>query len=337
MARRPRRGGRSRTLAATTPSASGRAASAPTAVASVPGGALPVVRAHRYRMAGRIRPLLFWMGRDHVGFAHIAWRADEAGARAFEFLVGTDPVVAPRRINRWGHTAEQHVGRDGTLLAVMARSDEQSVGEVEAREGQGKRAGDFQAIRGVIRGGQASWQVAPVRTSTDLTIHEVGALLPRVESDTAAAQVQLTSLGPDVRPGFLTAVAELVARTATRRDAGRSWHGAAGAPVPYAFGRRLFAVRVRSFELVASPRRELTGEAAVAHVGFEIRTLATGDRTRFEMTYPLEGELAGVPLRIRWQPRWWLQVELTLDADAGHDTLAGTSGPSRPGSPPRSP
>jgi hypothetical protein len=45
---------------------------------------------------------------------------------------------------------------------------------------------------------------------------------------------------------------------------------------------------------------------------FEILTLATGARTRFEMTYGLTGELAGVPLDISWQPRWWLKVELHL-------------------------
>jgi hypothetical protein len=178
------------------------------------------------------------------------------------------------------------------------------------------RPGDFQAIRGVVRGGQATWQVAPVRTSSDLTIHQVGALLPQVESDTARARVQRASLGPEVRPGFLTAVAEIVDRTTSVRPADGSSRDAAGPPVPYVFGQRQFEVRVRSFALVASPRRELTGGARVADVAFEIRTLATGERTRFEMIYPLEGALAGVPLRIKWQPRWWLQVELQLDEDA---------------------
>lgn len=301
-------------LAATTPATA--PTGVPTASASVPGEALSIVRAHRYRMAGRIRPLLFWIGRDEVGFARIVWRADEAGGRAFEFLVGTDPAVAPRRLNRWGYIAEQHVGRDGTLLAVMARSDEQSVGDVETRVGEGRRTGDFQAIRGVVRGGQATWQVAPVHTSSDLTIHQVGTLLPQVESDTAAATRYHASLGPAVRPGFLTAVAEIVDRTTSVRHAGGPSRDGAGPPIPYVFGQRQFEVRVRSFAVVASPRRELTGGARVAEVAFEIRTLATGERTRFEMVYPLEGALAGVPLRIKWQPRWWLQVELQLDEDA---------------------
>ena len=303
-------------LLATTKPATAPTEPALTESASVPGQALSIVRAHRYRMAGRIRPLLFWIGRDEVGFARIVWRADEMGGRAFEFLVGTDPAVAPRRLNRWGYIAEQHLGRDGTLLAVMARSDEQSVGEVEARVGEGRRTGDFQAIRGVVRGGQATWQVAPVHTSSDLTIHQVGTLLRQVESDTAAATRHHASLGPAVRPGFLTAVAEIVDRTTAMWHVDGSARDGWGSPVPYVFGQRQFEVRVRSFALVASPRRELTGGARVADVAFEIRTIATGERTRFEMVYPLEGVLAGVPLRIRWQPRWWLQVELQLDEDA---------------------
>jgi len=31
------------------------------------------------------------------------------------------------------------------------------------------------------------------------------------------------------------------------------------------------------------------------------------------MTYGLDGQLAGVPLEIAWQPRWWLKVELHLN------------------------
>jgi hypothetical protein len=34
------------------------------------------------------------------------------------------------------------------------------------------------------------------------------------------------------------------------------------------------------------------------------------------MTYGTEGPLAEVPLRVIYQPRWWMQIELTID-DAG--------------------
>jgi hypothetical protein len=52
--------------------------------------------------------------------------------------------------------------------------------------------------------------------------------------------------------------------------------------------------------------------ARAAQASFSIRTLATGARTRFEITTGLDGDLAGVPLMVRWQPRWWLEIGLHL-------------------------
>jgi hypothetical protein len=40
--------------------------------------------------------------------------------------------------------------------------------------------------------------------------------------------------------------------------------------------------------------------------------MATGSRTRFELTIGRTDETAGVPLSIEWQPRWWLKVKLHL-------------------------
>lgn len=62
---------------------------------------LPIVAQHRYRMAAKIRPLLFWIGRDNVGEAQVVWHAG-GSARGVELLIGSDPDRAPRRINRWG-------------------------------------------------------------------------------------------------------------------------------------------------------------------------------------------------------------------------------------------
>ena len=54
-----------------------------------------------------------------------------------------------------------------------------------------------------------------------------------------------------------------------------------------------------------------TGVRAV-DAEFEILTASTGARTRFEMVTGIDGGLAGVPLIVRWQPRWWLEVGLHL-------------------------
>ena len=87
---------------------------------------LRVVRARQYRMAGGVRPLLFWINRDDIGLARITWRAGDAGAFGYEFLVGTDPVKAPRGLNRWGYIAEDTRGAEASLLALMTGADEAS-------------------------------------------------------------------------------------------------------------------------------------------------------------------------------------------------------------------
>ena len=45
---------------------------------------------------------------------------------------------------------------------------------------------------------------------------------------------------------------------------------------------------------------------------FDILNVASGEHTRFDMSFATAGELAGVPTFIAWQPRWWLKVELSL-------------------------
>jgi len=279
----------------------------------VPGAGLPVVRAHGYRMAGRVRPLLFWIGRDDVGLGRIVWRRDDEGGLGYELLVGTDPARAPRAINRWGYVAEERVGRDGLLLALMSRSDEASYAEAEtgvARPGSG---GDFKAIRGRVSGGAATSRVFGLQTATRPTIHELAWVLERVRGEGLEPVGRETTLSPDVRPGFLAAVAELVDRSVeAARAPGAPAGRVVGSVVPYVFGRSQYEVRLKSLE-PAEPAPGTGTAARPVHAVFEIRTIATGARTRFDMTYGTAGELAGVPLTIAWRPRWWLEVELRLD------------------------
>ena len=57
---------------------------------TMPGRTLPVVRQHTYRMAGKIRVLLLWVGRDDVGSGVIKWRGG-GDEKAIELLIGSDP------------------------------------------------------------------------------------------------------------------------------------------------------------------------------------------------------------------------------------------------------
>jgi hypothetical protein len=81
--------------------------------------------------------------------------------------------------------------------------------------------------------------------------------------------------------------------------------------VQYLFGQHTYELRVRDLHpgLV-----QVHGQpASILQSSFEIRTLATDARTRFEITSGTHGDLTGVPVAMEWQPRWWLKVELRLD------------------------
>src|SRR3954471_19455782 len=73
---------------------------------TVPGIDLPVTKEHTYKMSGRVRALLLWIGRDDVGSGVIRWRGT-GDDHAYELLIGSDPAKAPARLNKWGFLAEQ--------------------------------------------------------------------------------------------------------------------------------------------------------------------------------------------------------------------------------------
>ena len=319
---------------AVAPSASYGTEAVSTAATAVPGGLLPVAKAYRYRMAGRVRPLLaFWIGKDDVGMARIVWRGDETGDRAYELLVGTDPSYAPRAINRWGFITEQVSGRDGAALAMMSRSEEGSFKDAQASVERSSRSGDFKAMRGRVAGGTATSQVTTVQALGTPTVHDATRMIEQTWIETAGARARAIEIEGNVRPGFLVAVAELVEHTmAAARRSGDPLGQLNGLRVPYVFGRELYELRARSIEIGAEA--VLGATTRVVHTGFEIRTAATGARTRFEMSYPVDGAMAGVPLLVAWQPRWWLKVELHLDGDAAARKMAtGGAGGSLTGQP----
>jgi hypothetical protein len=119
-------------------------------------------------------------------------------------------------------------------------------------------------------------------------------------------------VGATERPGFLVAVAELVDRAVAARTAHASTDTLRHANVPYVFGQQSYTLRFASVAPASLPRPTGEGPVAGCTSVLEIRNLSTGQRTTFDMSFGTEGELAGVPLTIAWQPRWWLKVELAL-------------------------
>lgn len=287
------------------------AATPVTVVEPLPGEGLRTSAVRRYRMAGRIRPLLFWFGKDDIGMARITWRAADDGARAYEMLVGTDPTKAPRAMNKWGFISEEANGGGGRLLALMTGNDTASYEEAAADVEKGS-AGDFRAIVGRVENGASAWKTTRIATTSAFSIHDVDSALGRIREDAAAAAPHQQPLPNGARPGFLVALADLI-----DRGAGLAPNTAAARAAKQQRVRYVFYPGQGTYELSLREARAETllldgRSVAVIRSSFEIKTVATDARTRFDVLFGTGRELENVPVAAEWQPRWWLKVELRL-------------------------
>jgi hypothetical protein len=66
------------------------------------------------------------------------------------------------------------------------------------------------------------------------------------------------------------------------------------------------------------------GPATAIRARFRIRNRQTGELSgEYTAVYGLSGDLTAVPIRMIYQPRWWLRTELTLD-DASEFAASST-------------
>jgi hypothetical protein len=271
-----------------------------------------VVREHQYRMSGRIRPLLIWMGRDDVGLARVVWREDGLGGRGYDLLIGTDPARAPRRLNRWGFVAERGTAGAGDVLALMSGAIVGSFAEASADATTGSSGARLQLLRGRLAAGVTEGRLSQLSFAEAPTVHDLDEVLARVPYEGTASQRTSGAARADARPGLLTAIADLLAELVAAAQASTaSLDAASKHVVPYTFGRESYELRVRSARLAKRPG---PGNVLVRALDteLEIVTASTGARTRFELASGVDGSLARVPLLVRWQPRWWLEVALHL-------------------------
>ena len=245
------------------------------------------------------------------------WRASPgvtaATARAGTSCSSGPTPPAPRGRSTAGATsAEEALGpADGSVLAMMTGSRDTSYDQEATSAARPLANGDFRAIRARLQDGAATWQVASVRTPVALTIRDLEAALEQVRQDTPRTAPREARVAPGFRPGFLVAVAELIDEAVQASSDRARAHVGTGARVQYVFGEDLYELQLRGAEpLVATYAGRPTPAVRTA---FDICTLATGARTRFEVTSATRGGMAGVPLSVEWQPRWWLRVRLDLE------------------------
>ena len=277
---------------------------------------LPVVAEYHYRLSASARPFLFWITRDNVGSGRMTWRRSANGTLAFELLMGSDPERAPFKANRWGYIREVVQGDSAELVAVKSDTEEETIAEAKASVNQPSRDRGLTFIREQVSPHETRAASAVVDVGRAATYRDLDFVLDRMSS-IHEWEERVRTRPLSTRPGFLVALTELMQSGV---DASKS---AQNASFRYPSRTVLFIHRAMAYELRQSDvevlHDETFGGQRYAHLlrgAFRIRNPSTNYQSHFWVTYGLDNGLAAVPVRITYQPRWWLRTQLTLEAPA---------------------
>ncbi|HQZ15360.1 MAG TPA: hypothetical protein PLD86_00685 [Vicinamibacteria bacterium] len=278
--------------------------------------AMRVKQQHRYRLSAAIRPLLFWVGAKNVGDAHIVWRDQEGGRKGYELLLGSDPARAPRRINRWGFVREDAGPTDAIMLGVMNRSEDDNLTSAQAKMAQEAKEGRFlfKMIRASLNGNETRAENRVVYAPKDFTVRQLEDLQRYVELTEPPPRVRTGRLPQGTHPGLLFGTASLVdAGVEASRAAGNA--GPALRKVQYTFNTALYDLILKSWQRVDKVQHGKRTHQKLVRLEFESRNLEKGTVERFTLICGTDGPLAGVPVFIQYQPKWWFKIEGVLDED----------------------
>ncbi len=281
-------------------------------VPSATNNSPPIQKEHRYRMSAAIRPLLFWIGDSDVGGARIVWRKGDDGRRGYEFLLGSDPTRAPRRINRWGFVREELREGRATQIGLMRKTEEKSVEEAQARVGyEGEYV--FKVIQTEIANGQARAENTVWLVQDDYTYHDIGELLRLVGTEPQSPpSVNEASMPPGTHPGFLFAVANLVDR-AVAAATGESRELLKNVTTRFNFNAVAYELRLRKTKWEESREYGNRWYENLVRIDFESYNPALKTTERFTLAVGTGGEWKGVPVYVKYQPKWWFKAEGVID------------------------
>ncbi len=287
---------------------------------------------YNYVMTGKVRLLLFWVGKDDVGGGYVRRGQPDADAQleAFELLMGSDPAKATRNINRWGavkevvrHGASGNNGIESSaFFGFMKASKGSSVSEMEKELSKDGQSGGhlFEAIINRVDSEGGISKVVPFRSEKDFTLYELQSteqvVFDRLASETGRMKrVDEKSLAACGKAnGFLSSVSELV-------DAAMAGRKAPVATCYFYHGER-FTMKLKEASTMAEKKISvsLRGEEKpfertyrdLLQAKFEIENHMTGKISRFELLLGTKDDLRGAPVQIDYQPNWWFRVILNL-------------------------
>jgi hypothetical protein len=276
-------------------------------------GTLPVVAEHRYRIAGKIRPLLlFWIGRDNVGGARVRWRRGEGGERGYDLLIGSDPARAPRKTNRWGFIMEESNAGGATILGVMKKSDEETLEQAKSNVAAEAAGGvTFNMIRATVDPSESVSRVTSATVGRDYSYHELNPLMELLVKEGAPSAIRRVPVPPGGRLGLLLSLTELL------HDGVETVRSTSKAPgrksLPYAYYRKQYDLLRVSSEIEKQVTYGGTTYPRLLKSAFEIKPRGESWAETFTIVCGVDGPLAEVPVFMTYQPRWWFKLELVLD------------------------
>jgi len=270
----------------------------------IPGRNLPVVRQFTYRMAGKIRMLLLWVGRDDVGSGVITWRG-AGNDKAIELLIGSDPSRAPGQLNKWGYLVEAMSGGESSVVGLISQENDDRLSDVKADLKKRKEQRAFDTIRGHVSIAQGIARVGTLYAPSRLTYHDADAVLRDVLADASLPMKQVPRRA-NVRSGFLTSLTDLLSRSLDKKNDTKR--------IQYIHGDRLFELRLIDATRLSRFDRDGRTWHDVVRGRFETGEAGNRSGTRFELIYGASGALSGIPIVISYQPKWWLQVDLVLNS-----------------------
>lgn len=282
---------------------------------------MPVVRQQAYVVNAKVRPLLlFWIGRDNIGDARLTWREASGSHRAFEFLIGSDPERAPRRINRWGFIVEELNPRKAEVLGLMKESNEQSIDDAEAQIARQADVSVFKVLRTTIIGSHAVTEVMTVPAPAHLTYRELDSFLALIPVEPRS--IRTLELPSGTQIGFLVAMDSLI-HASVGPCQSRRGDGALGvSAIPFVYGQTLYDLSLLSCTYAPSLRTKTGIFAHVVEGRFQVRNRTTKYETKFGVSYGASGAWLGLPVRAVFRPRWWIEIALLLDPSAGSATTS---------------
>jgi hypothetical protein len=287
---------------------------------------------YKYRMRGEVRLLLLWLGRNDVGGGHIALgrkpgQFDNSWREEIEILFGANPERIPKKINRWGYGREisewRQENRDAPphLLAtefqgVMRHSKESSLDEALANSRQSAAANCYlyDAILNRVSPASASSEIRFLAENEEFDYRRPERLLTSFRESLSSGRPDKCGMLDNksnvyAAPyGFLTGLSQLILQALEKGSS---------SSLTFVYNAKPFKLETLSVRPLDDSKLQQEwrkgGAQKVSRIRFRCSNLLKRTRTEFELWIPRSGPLKRMPLRILYQPRWWLRLQLDID------------------------